>query len=127
MKKIFPDCPDVPQGVANRGARVIERYFRLHRVARAGDLPEEARVRLLRDLESLLSGGSGPGNRPDVREGGQRGLWKRMRDWLDSFFGFGDTSVTQYFPLAICTNAIYCDGLRQSTIVSTARRSEDKA
>ena len=54
MKKLFPEAPDVPQPVANRAVRIVEKYFRLHRVERARDLPEEAKIRLLRDLRSFF-------------------------------------------------------------------------
>jgi hypothetical protein len=54
MKKIFPESPDVPQGTANRGVRIIEKHLRMHRVDRARDLPEEAKIRLLRDLKSFF-------------------------------------------------------------------------
>jgi hypothetical protein len=96
MKKLFPDAPDVPQGVANRGVRIIERHLRMHRVERAKDLPEEAKVRLLRDLreffdaETKAKGGEGPGTR-------KQGLWSRFWAKVESFLSFNwidDTSST---------------------------------
>jgi hypothetical protein len=87
MKKLYADAPDVPQGVANRGVRIIERHLRLHKVERAKDLPEEAKVRLLRDLreffdtEARSKGGQGPG-----AEG--RGLWARLWEKLENFLSF---------------------------------------
>ncbi len=87
MKKLFPDAPDVPQGVANRGVRIIEKHLRMQRAERAKDLPEEAKVRLLRDLreffdaETKSKGGEGPGSC-------KRGLWARLWEKVESFLSF---------------------------------------
>lgn len=54
MKKIFSDAPDVPLATANAVARIIERHLRIHRVDRAKDLPEEAKVRLYRDIRAFF-------------------------------------------------------------------------
>jgi len=55
MKKINRHVPDVPQGIADRGTELIERYFVAYGVKRAADLPEEGKVRLHRDLQSYFS------------------------------------------------------------------------
>lgn len=60
MKKLFPEMPDAPQAIANRAARIIEKHMRTHRVEKAKDLPEEARIRLYRDLRFLFDGGDQP-------------------------------------------------------------------
>lgn len=67
MKKLFPEAPDVPQGTANRVIRIIERHLRIHRVDRAADLPEEAKVRLFRDLRLFFDSDEGPVGRPRQR------------------------------------------------------------
>ena len=66
MKKLYPEAPDVSQSVANRAARIVEKHLRTHRVSRACDLPEEARIRLYRDLRLFFESdsqvpGAGPG------------------------------------------------------------------
>lgn len=60
MQKLFGTAPDVPQTVANKGARLIEGYLRRNRVSRAKELPDEERVRLLRDLRALFDAELGP-------------------------------------------------------------------
>jgi hypothetical protein len=54
MKKLFPEAQDVPQPVANRAIRIVEKHMRLHKVDRARDLPEEAKVRLLTELRAFF-------------------------------------------------------------------------
>lgn len=62
MKKLFPEAPDVPQSVANRAVRIIEKHLRVHHANRIGDLPEEAKIRLYRDLRFFFEGDpQGPG------------------------------------------------------------------
>lgn len=86
MKKLFPDTPDVSQRVANRAARIVERHLRTHQVTRARDLPEEARVRLLRDLRVHFEGdgqnppGRGGAGAPPGRQWSC--LWERILDFL---------------------------------------------
>ncbi len=90
MTKLFPEAPDVPQSVANRAIKIIERHLRLHRVDRAKDLPEEAKVRLFRDLRFFFeSGAQPPGAGP---EGGKfslrrflSGLWEKLENFLSVF------------------------------------------
>jgi len=88
--------PDVPQSLANRAAKVMERHFRQHRVSRASELPEEARVRLYRDLRTLFDSenelqsaeetarqydfGYAPAEQP-----GLRGFWRRLRRAMGDF------------------------------------------
>lgn len=90
MKKLYPDMPDVSPAVANRAIRIMERHFRTHRVTRAKDLPEEAKIRLYRDLRLFFEGNQQP---PDIGGGKKavslRGflsrLWERVEDFLSAF------------------------------------------
>ena len=87
MKKLFPEAPDVPQSVANRAVRVIEKHLRLHRVSRVNDLPEEAKVRLYRDLRFFFEGdGSTPGTGTGDRtiRGFFSRLWEKLEDFLSA-------------------------------------------
>lgn len=54
MRKIYPSVPDVPQAVANQATDIIERHFAANGVKRAEELPEESRVRLLRELQGFF-------------------------------------------------------------------------
>lgn len=87
MKKLFPEAPDVPQSVANRAVRVIEKHLRLHRVDRVNDLPEEAKVRLYRDLRFFFEGdGTAPGTGTGDRtiRGFFTRLWEKLEDFLSA-------------------------------------------
>ena len=81
MKKIFPESPDVAQGTANRGVRIIEKHLRMHRVERAKDLPEEAKIRLLRDLKSFFESEMGGGS----SRTGNRGFWANLWEKIENF------------------------------------------
>jgi hypothetical protein len=50
MKKLNRLVPDVPQGTGDRGTEVIERVLAAYGVSRASDLPEEGKMRLVREL-----------------------------------------------------------------------------
>lgn len=80
MKKMFPESPDVAQGTANRGVRIIEKHLRLHRVERVKDLPEEAKIRLLRDLKSFFDAESGAGTGTS-----NRGFWANLWEKIENF------------------------------------------
>lgn len=85
MKKMFPDAPDVPQSVANRASKIVEKHLRLHRVERARDLPEEAKVRLYRDLRFLFdSGGQPPSQGNEGFSIGKffSGMWEKIEDFF---------------------------------------------
>ena len=89
MKKLFPDAPDVPMSVANRAVRIVEKCLRVHRVERTRDLPEEAKVRLYRDLRFLFEGGGASPNNDGGNKGrGVRGrlsrLWEKLEDFLSA-------------------------------------------
>ena len=85
MKKLFPEAPEVPQSVANRASKIVEKYLRLHRVERARDLPEEAKVRLYRDLRFFFESGGKPTD-PGSGAGRLRrylsNLWSKVEDFL---------------------------------------------
>lgn len=87
MKKLFPEVPDVPQGVANRAVKIIEKHLRMHRVDRARDLPEEAKVRLYRDLRFYFeSDAQPPGSGSDTGGFSTRrflsSLWEKVENFL---------------------------------------------
>ena len=78
MKKVNRYAPDVPQKIGDRGTEIVERHLAAYGVSRAQDLPEEGKVRLMRDLQGFF--------RRDVPEGltmldpadvGWRGLLRR--------------------------------------------------
>jgi hypothetical protein len=82
MKKVNRHVPDVAQGVADRGTEIIERHFNAYGVKRAGELPEEGKVRLHRDLQQFLATEmpGGPELRPAVP------WWTRAATWVRNFF-----------------------------------------
>lgn len=87
MKKLFPEAPEVPQSIANRASKIIEKYLRLHRVERARDLPEEAKVRLYRDLRFFFESGGQPldPGAPGAANSLRRffsNLWGKVEDFL---------------------------------------------
>lgn len=85
MKKLFPETPDVPQAVANRAARIIEKHMRMHRVEKAKDLSEEARVRLYRDLRFLFDGGDQPaGGKKFCARSFFARMWEKLEDFLSA-------------------------------------------
>jgi len=53
MKKVNRLVPDVSQRVADRGTEVVERHLTAYGVSRASELPEEGKVRLMRDLQGF--------------------------------------------------------------------------
>lgn len=79
MKKVNRYVPEVPQRVADRGTEIVERHLAAYGVSRAADLPEEGKVRLMRDLrgffEQELPDGLRMLNPSDV---GVRGFLKRL-------------------------------------------------
>jgi len=93
MKKLFPEAPDVPQSMANRAAKIVEKHLRIHRVERARDLPEEAKVRLYRDLRFFFEGGGQPpsSGAPGVGSAIRRffsGMWGKIEDFLSMSEGY---------------------------------------
>lgn len=117
MKKLFPEAMDVPQSVANRATKIVEKYLRLHRVERARDLPEEAKVRLYRDLRFFFESGGQPSEpgAGGVGAGIRRffsGLWGKIEDFLSmsegcrtigpvmlfAWAGFGDSARIAVVP-----------------------------
>jgi hypothetical protein len=53
VKKVNRLVPDVQQRLADRGTEVVERHLAAYGVSRAMDLPEEGKVRLMRDLQGF--------------------------------------------------------------------------
>ena len=127
MKKLYPDAIDVPQGVANRAVRIIEKRLRQAQVERTRYLSEESRVRLFRELRAFFDAETG-GNGQRLSEGQREGLWTRFLKKIEEFLSFNELSPGVYTPLAICPNVAYCDGPRQQFVpVTRAENSNDKA
>ena len=89
MKRLYPDMPDVSPTEANRAIRIVERHLRTHRVSRARDLPEEARIRLYRDLRLFFDGNRQfPQSGSDKKGFSLRGffsrLWEKVEDFLSA-------------------------------------------
>jgi hypothetical protein len=53
VKKVHRFVPDVDQRAADRGTEVVERLLAAYGVSRASDLPEEGKVRLMRELQGF--------------------------------------------------------------------------
>lgn len=100
MKKIFPDTPDVPQNVANRGVRIIEKHLRMHKVDRAKDLPEEAKLRLLRDLKAFFETELGEGGNKGGSGSKDKGFWANVWEKIQNFMTFGESDMN--VALIIC-------------------------
>ena len=93
MKKLFAEVPNVPQGVANRATRIVEKHLRLAHVDRARDLSEEAKVRLLRDLRFLFDSESADGGH-GARGSSERKNWLgRLLKRIESFLNLGETAM----------------------------------
>lgn len=54
MKKVNRYVPDVQQRLADKGTEIVERHLATYGVSRAMDLPEEGKVRLMRELQSFF-------------------------------------------------------------------------
>jgi hypothetical protein len=78
VKKVNRYVPDVPQRVADRGTEIVERHLAAYGVSRAMDLPEEGKVKLMRDLQSYFGREIPEGLQMlDPSEVGWRGFLKR--------------------------------------------------
>ena len=94
MRKIYQSVPDVPQVVANKAIEIMERHLSASDVRRVEELPEETRVRLMRDLRNYFMS-----EVPHVhgKEGelvydwGSRtgGTWSAMVRWLKRVLHWG--------------------------------------
>ena len=83
----------MPQNIANRAVRIIEKHLRVHRVERTRDLPEEAKVRLYRDLRFLFEGGpASPHGEGEGKSGGVRGFFSRLWEKVESFLSMAECS-----------------------------------
>lgn len=81
MKKVNRYVPDVPQRVADRGTEIVERHLATYGVSRASDLPEEGKIRLMKDLRGFFDQELPEGLRMlDPSDVGLRGVFKRL--WL---------------------------------------------
>ena len=88
MRKIYQSVPDVPQAIANKAIDIMERHLSSNGVRRAEELPEESKVRLMREIQHFLQS-----ELPDIREkNGEWGYhWSARRGK-----GFG-ASVVRWF------------------------------
>jgi len=107
MKKLYPDVPDVTPTVANRAARIVERHLRTHRVSRARDLSEEAKIRLYRDLRLFFEGDQQSPRTGSGKPGFSVGrflsnLWERIEDFLSACDGSRASRTAMVLPWAAC-------------------------
>jgi len=107
MKKLYPDVPDVTPTAANRAARIVERHLRTHRVSRARDLPEEAKIRLYRDLRLFFEGDQQSPHTGPGKPGWSVGrffchLWEKIEDFLSACDGPGVSGPATALPWAAC-------------------------
>jgi len=106
MKKLYPDVPDVTPTVANRAVRIVERHLRTHRVSRARDLPEEAKIRLYQDLRLFFEGDQ---QSPDAGAGKPgfsirrlfSNAWEKIEDFLSACDGERATGPAAAAPWAV--------------------------
>ena len=83
MKKVYKYVPDVSQRVGDRGTEIVERHLAAYGVSRAADLPEEGKVRLMRDLQGFFNREIPEGLQMlDPTEIGWRGFLKRTWRFL---------------------------------------------
>ena len=79
MKKLNKYMPDLPQKLSDRGTELVERQLAAYGVSRAADLPEEGKVRLMRELQSFLAHELPDGVKMlDPSDLGWRGALKRL-------------------------------------------------
>jgi len=100
LRKIFQSVPDVPQVVANKAIEIVERHLSASEVRRAEELPEETKVRLMRDLRNFFMS-----EVPHVRgmEGElifdwssrSGGTWSAMVRWLKRVFHWGNVGPAE--------------------------------
>ena len=100
MRKVYGYAPDAPQPVADKAVIIIERHFAAAGVRRAEELPEESKVHLLRELQSLFSseladmlrdksGDLVYGGTPDAESGVTRAIASWVRRFLRTASGGG--------------------------------------
>jgi hypothetical protein len=78
VKKVNRYMPDLPQKLSDRGTELVEKHLAAYGVSRAADLPEEGKVRLMRDLQGYFGHELPDGVRMlDPTEMGWRGAIKR--------------------------------------------------
>ncbi|MDO8683265.1 MAG: hypothetical protein Q7N50_07290 [Armatimonadota bacterium] len=129
MKKMYPDMEDVPQSIATRAARIVEKRLRQEQVSRARDLSEESRVRMYRELRAFFDEELRTKNGGERSNRNREGLWTRFLKRLEDFMSFGDWSPNVYLPLWSCASATYCDGVRQPLVAirrATTGPNEDQ-
>ena len=89
MRKIYQSVPDVPQAIANKAIDIVERHITSSGVRRAEELPEEGKVRLMRELQHFLQS-----ELPDIKE--RNGEWGYDWSTRPPGAGFG-ASVVRWF------------------------------
>lgn len=99
MRKIYQSVPDVPQAVANKAIDIVERHISASGVRRAEELPEESKVRLMRELQNFFMN-EFPHSRGEDGEliydwGSRRhgGMWKSIVRWLQRVTHWGNVET----------------------------------
>jgi len=83
VKKVHRHVPDVPQGIADRGAEIVERHFQAYGVKRAMDLPEEGKVHLLREMRNYFATELPDPHEVDAPRSTLGRWWDRVRRFFD--------------------------------------------
>jgi len=83
--------------------RVVEKHLRLHRVDRARDLPEEAKIRLFRDLRALFEAEASE----QIPAPAERKKWlAKLVERIAQFLSISEAVIPIGISLAICGLAL---------------------
>ncbi len=92
MRKIYQSAPDVPQAIANKAIEIIERQFAANGVRRAEELPEESKVRLLRELQAFFASEFPPNVRGEKKAARYSlGFFASVLNWCRGLFSKDDS------------------------------------
>lgn len=91
MRKIYQSAPDVPQAIANKAIEIIERQFAANGVRRAEELPEESKVRLLRELQAFFASEFPPNVRGEKAARYSQGFFASVLNWFRGLFSKSDS------------------------------------
>jgi len=88
VKKIHRSVPDVPQGVADQAADILERYFNRYGVTRATHLPDPAKLELMDELRGFYTVELPQGwLEKAMLRAQQRSWWQRLVTWFREVLG----------------------------------------
>lgn len=88
MKKVHRSVPDVPQGVADQAADILERYFNRYGVTRATHLPDPAKIELMHELRAFYAVELPQGwLEKAMLRAQQRSWWQRAITWVREVLG----------------------------------------